>query len=165
MEVPKEKEETKEEADEEEADEEGVKKPKEAVPVDEDPEPDYAAGEYGVITELLKVLENGPKIKAEVDASIDKCGKLENIRTQILALKDKHEKEVTESGDMATESLQQAKHALERYFNLLCFHAYLHDNQADEFSKTFSEWKAENSKYWDILGSHNEGALSNFDWT
>lgn len=80
-------------------------------------------GNFEVIKKLVRELEDGPKLKKDLDAVIDSCTTLSNLRESIFeykeradnALKEKRRIEFTEKGEWA----------LQRYFYLLAFNAFL----------------------------------------
>merc|ERR1711971_1540152 len=80
-------------------------------------------GNFEVIKKLVRELEDGPTIKADLDAVIDASATLSNLRTSILECKEKadmsskkrRKKEYTEKGEWA----------LQRYFDLIAFNAFV----------------------------------------
>lgn len=122
---------------------------------DEEILPNYTLGEYAIIKELVKALgATGEKFKNDTDAIINRNAQLSNLREVILAQK--------ESGNKA-----RAQDYLERYFYFILFYTYLKTNQESEFEKPFSEWvkDGKGSEYVGILGTREEGALADFNWT
>ncbi|KAL0085283.1 inositol hexakisphosphate-domain-containing protein [Phycomyces blakesleeanus] len=95
---------------------------------------------YQIINSLLRVIKNGLEIKSIVDDAIDKCGAYLNLR------------DVIESTHIQAESepdLKKRKRivkrgilALERYFLLICFQAYLSSTSPDIIGETesFEQW-------------------------
>ncbi|XP_070544590.1 paladin-like [Ptychodera flava] len=109
-----------------------------------DRNPNFERGEFHIIRLLLEYLPNGPKVKQEVDVIIDLCGDLENVRCEILECKKKLEgiKEDYEiDGYSAKEYFQKKalKH-LERYFFLIVFNSYLHEQFHLTFTLSFTDW-------------------------
>jgi len=88
-----------------------------------------ALGEYRGIMNLCRVLPNGSKCKASVDASIDACVSIGSLREDILACKYT----INES----EESLKLGLHYLKRYFFLIAFRCYLDHRDGEE---SFVEW-------------------------
>lgn len=102
-------------------------------------------GNYHVIVELVRVLENGSYCKQLVDEAIDRCIEplyispfnatlgeaLLNIREHILINRVKHQ--VSEESN----ALDTGIAFLERYFSLIAFCAFIEDSQGQ---LTFSEW-------------------------
>lgn len=88
-----------------------------------------ALGEYRGIMNLCRVLPNGSKCKASVDASIDACASIGSLREDILACKYT----INES----EESLKLGLHYLKRYFFLIAFRCYLDHRDGEE---SFVEW-------------------------
>ena len=100
----------------------------------------YNQGLYKCILQLIALLKNGLTIKSCVDLVIDECSCMQNLRTAIYDLK----KQLNDTNE------RQRHHAhrygisyLQRYFYLICFNAYLHDNYSPTTSTlavTFQEW-------------------------
>lgn len=90
-------------------------------------------GNYQIILELTKVLENGPTCKKMVDLAIDECGELINIREQILIFRIQYEIEhlVEETDEKASSALSQAIGYLERYFSLIAFMGFVQEKMID----------------------------------
>uniref|UniRef100_A0ABM0LZR8 Paladin-like n=1 Tax=Saccoglossus kowalevskii TaxID=10224 RepID=A0ABM0LZR8_SACKO len=106
--------------------------------------PNFERGEFNIIKKLLDYLPNGSQIKQEVDVVIDLCCDLENLRTEITECKKKLEgiKEDYEiDGYSAKEYFQKrALTHLERYFYLIVFNAYLHEQYPLTLTQPFSSW-------------------------
>ncbi|XP_077999424.1 paladin-like [Glandiceps talaboti] len=116
---------------------------KSAYPINER-NPNFEKGEFHIVQQLLEYLPNGPQIKHEVDVIIDLCDDLGNLRKEIHECKKKLEgiKEDYEiDGYSAKEYFQKKglKH-LERYFYLIIFNSYLHEQFPVTFSQPFTEW-------------------------
>jgi hypothetical protein len=114
---------------------------------------------------LQKALgETGEATKADVDGSIDRCGKLENIREGIIALKAAWEEGKT---DQAKDEVRaKAQDALERYFHFIVYGAYLKENHESEYETSYSAWSAgeKAQALLAILGTREEGPLAEFNW-
>eukprot|EP00210_Caulerpa_lentillifera_P000523 g506.t1 len=100
-------------------------------PVLDNGESKLALGEYRGIMNLCRVLPNGSKCKASVDASIDSCVAIGSLREDILACK------YTTISESA-EALKLGLHYLKRYFFLIAFRCYL-DNKTGS-DESFVKW-------------------------
>ena len=108
-----------------------------------------------VIPDLLRVIRKGPAAKACVDAAIDQCSMVYNLRDAI--------EEARVLAEQATDERQKRKHIqkgiahaaytyfadgtdvglqnLRRYFRLIVFQAYLQSTQPDTM-KSFETFEA-----------------------
>ncbi|KAF9510295.1 hypothetical protein BS47DRAFT_1373349 [Hydnum rufescens UP504] len=94
-------------------------------------------GNYGIILSLLGCLDHGPFVKKVVDAVIDSCDHVLNLRENILEHRMRYS--VTTMDDHRRgEYLVKAGKALEKYFFLLAFASYV-EEQAN-FEESFSQW-------------------------
>ncbi len=90
----------------------------------------YARGEYKGIMSLLRILKYGRQVKEQVDAVIDYCGNVHNIRLAIAQARA--ESDVERTAAKHTEHLAQAIKYLESYAYLICFHSYLWERKYHE---------------------------------
>lgn len=106
--------------------------------------PNLERGEFRIIQRLIKSLPNGRLIKQEVDSVIDICSDVMNLRSVINVCKQKLEEikdDYKIEGHSAREYwLRRGLSALERYFFLILFNAYLHEQFPLMFSQTFRKW-------------------------
>ncbi|GAA5800779.1 hypothetical protein HPULCUR_006217 [Helicostylum pulchrum] len=96
---------------------------------------------YQIINSLLRVVQNGLEIKYIVDQVIDTCGAFLNLREMIESEHLKAENEKDPAKKVAY--IKRGVSALQRYFVLLCFQAYLDSTSSDESidtTKTFEDW-------------------------
>jgi len=119
------------------------------------------AGQYKMIMLLLSKLDNGEFIKQQVDDAIDKCKSMINLRECILYTKEMYDKESESRRDFWK---RMGVNFVERYAYLLLFHAYLRANVDDDFAKPFSKWLQTQTAALDVLGTREEGPLSQFQW-
>lgn len=89
-------------------------------------------GNYQVIADLLRVLDEGNACKYLVDTIIDKCEAVINIREAILTLR------IQVTSDDA--NLMQALSYLERYFCLITFASYMNEQLENNLQIDFSRW-------------------------
>ncbi|EPY39581.1 hypothetical protein AGDE_04347 [Angomonas deanei] len=105
---------------------------------------DLGRGEYTVITELKRVLNDGRDSKYKLDLVLEACSRMQNLRTAIEDLA------ITASSPDATESNRaRAHHAgvhyLIRYFNLIVFNVYVREEfnrEKRQMNRTFAAWMA-----------------------
>jgi protein-tyrosine phosphatase len=95
-------------------------------------------GEYKTIMKLVRLLAGGPLVKAEVDAIIDHCSEMQNLRTAIFNLKTRAE--TVTNVKAQHEAHHRGVAYLVRYFYLICFNQYLQDAFDGRFQLTFAEW-------------------------
>ena len=80
------------------------------------------AGWYRLITSLVRVLHHGQALKAEVDAVVDCCGAMQNLRSVIL---DIQLSAMTCLPKKRSFFVRRGSNYLIRYFFLICINAYL----------------------------------------
>eukprot|EP01113_Clastostelium_recurvatum_P019836 TRINITY_DN2348_c0_g1_i1.p1 TRINITY_DN2348_c0_g1~~TRINITY_DN2348_c0_g1_i1.p1 ORF type:complete len:584 (+),score=142.11 TRINITY_DN2348_c0_g1_i1:202-1752(+) len=102
--------------------------------------PDYSKGEYVSIFKLISHLEDGEKVKKQVDDAIDACQGMQNLRTAIYDCKVRSVKSEKTDGLSPEEWRMRGKLYLERYWWLILFNSYLVMEVGDNFSKPFSEF-------------------------
>jgi protein-tyrosine phosphatase len=95
-------------------------------------------GEYKLIMKLVRILNNGSEIKAEVDAMLDHCSEMQNLRTAIFNLKTRAE--AIGQPKSQEEALHRGISYLIRYFYLICFNSYLSDAIDSNFDFSFVSW-------------------------
>ncbi|KAL4440251.1 hypothetical protein ABPG75_003252 [Micractinium tetrahymenae] len=115
-------------------------------------ETELKAGKFGVIRSLLRALERGGAAKAVLDAVIDACSAMQNLREAIASYRGRM---FYESNDARRQSLLQVcLEYLERYFTLICFSSFIsgaHFPPGGPNSLTFGEWLAARSELRSIL--------------
>lgn len=77
---------------------------------------------YHVINSLLRVIPRGLEVKRAVDAAIDQCGGITNIRD---AIEDARAAAENTTGDDREHKIQRGLHSLRRYFYLILFAAFI----------------------------------------
>lgn len=99
-------------------------------------------GEYVGMRRFTRTLERGTEAKAEVDAVVDACGTLINLRTSIMRYrKPKNIGKFFRPEIQARHSaFQRGSAYLERYCMLVAFSVYLHQCRMRGRSMTFTEW-------------------------
>ncbi|KAG2207019.1 hypothetical protein INT47_008488 [Mucor saturninus] len=112
---------------------------------------------YQIINSLLRVIQNGLEIKRVVDHVIDKCGAFLNLRDMIESEHVKAEKE--QDAAQKAAYVKRGVSALQRYFVLLCFQAYLDSTSPDESvqsTRTFEEWIKKRPEIGTLLLEFND---------
>ncbi|XP_064624636.1 paladin-like isoform X2 [Lineus longissimus] len=116
-------------------------------------------GDFVAVQLLVDSLRNGHAVKAEVDAVIDICSEAGNIRNEIYesktALEGLKVDYVIQGGSAREYYLKKCIAQLERYFYLICFNAYLHDEYPTMFSESFSKWMKMHPELYRLLGHLN----------
>ncbi|KAK7904640.1 hypothetical protein WMY93_017247 [Mugilogobius chulae] len=108
---------------------------------------------FQVIQKLINKLPNGPQLLQEVDHAISLCSEMHNIKEAIYENKSKLEgigEDYQIQGSSTKDYfLKRTMQSLERYFYLIVFNAYLHEQVSDEYLapdllSTVKEMKAAN---------------------
>ena len=99
-------------------------------------------GEYVGMRRFTRILERGVEAKTEVDAVVDACGVLLNLRTSIMRYrKPKSVGKFFRPEIQARHSaFQRGSAYLERYCMLVAFDVYLHQCRLRGRRMTFAEW-------------------------
>jgi hypothetical protein len=115
-------------------------------------ETELKAGKFGVIRSLLRALDGGAAAKAALDAVIDACSGMQNLREAIASYRGRI---FYEANDTRRQSLLQVcLEYLERYFVLICFVSYVcgaHFPPGSPAALSFGEWLAARPELRSIL--------------
>lgn len=107
-------------------------------------ESELSHGEYDVIVQLKRVLAQGRAAKLKVDLVLEACSKMQNLRTAIESFAiTASSPDVTEAG--RARAHHAGIHYLRRYFNLILFAVYLHEQynpMVKRMRRSFTEWMA-----------------------
>uniref|UniRef100_A0A8C2K2M6 Phosphatase domain containing paladin 1a n=1 Tax=Cyprinus carpio TaxID=7962 RepID=A0A8C2K2M6_CYPCA len=120
--------------------------------------------QFQVIQTLISKLPNGQEVMEEVDRAIDLCSEMHDIREAIYENKQKLEG-IGEDYQIqfACGSLvcRTRFTSLERYFYLIVFNAYLHEQYPLAFASSFSQWLCSHAWMYRLLSCMNqsEGVL------
>ncbi|KNE59574.1 hypothetical protein AMAG_18209 [Allomyces macrogynus ATCC 38327] len=99
-----------------------------------------ALGNYQVMLDLARVLDDGLALKRLVDDLIDRCDAMVNLREDILLQRVRHSvADSATTGGLGTRANQQGL-VLDGIFFLLALAAYVADEGAHGFTKSFSAW-------------------------
>ena len=111
-------------------------------------------GNYTIMQKLASVLEHGSQDKKLLDLIINRCDELINLREEILMSRVRYSVHAQQSqvhgqpaGQQYQHELQKALGMLERYFFLLCFAAYLRDQDGSVLNANSSHTELD-------LGNH-----------
>lgn len=99
----------------------------------------HLAGEYKLISQVLTVLDHGKRAKRLVDAAIDRCSHIQNLRTAIYDFK------LQDSGERGLNYLL-------RYFFLIVFAEYLVEKRLEQESETEKDLGADAERQKDRHG-------------
>ncbi|KAM8729464.1 paladin isoform 1-T1 [Acanthopagrus schlegelii] len=138
---------------------------------DSQPEPqveEAAASEprpvFRVIQSLINKLPNGPQIMEEVDQAIALCSEMHDIKEAIYENKSKLEgigEDYQIQGNSTKDYfLNRTMQSLERYFYLIVFNAYLHEQYPLAFVSNFSQWMCCHAGLYRLLACMNLSELS-----
>uniref|UniRef100_A0A667XHN6 Paladin n=1 Tax=Myripristis murdjan TaxID=586833 RepID=A0A667XHN6_9TELE len=99
---------------------------------------------FKVIQTLINKLPNGQQVMEEVDQAIALCSEMHNIKEAIYENKSKLEgigEDYQIQGSSTKDYfLHRTMQSLERYFYLIVFNAYLHEQYPLAFVSNFSQW-------------------------
>ncbi|KAA8581460.1 hypothetical protein FQN60_003041 [Etheostoma spectabile] len=99
---------------------------------------------FQVIQSLINKLPNGQQVMEEVDQAITLCSEMHNIKAAIYENKSKLEgigEDYQIQGSSTKDYfLNRTMQSLERYFYLIVFNAYLHEQYPLAFVSNFSQW-------------------------
>lgn len=108
-------------------------------------------GNYHAITGLNSVIESGASVKKLLDELIDQSDAVINLREDILL----HRMFAATNGAFDRNAYQhhlsKALAALERYFFLVAFTAYVNEDPKATFELDFSDWLEQRSEIWHML--------------
>lgn len=105
------------------------------------------AGEFGVVRSLLRVLDSGNEGKLMLDAVIDACDAMQNLRESILNYRSSI---LTARGeDRRNLALGRTLEYLQRYYVLVAFSSYVLSPQYKKIS--FEEWMQSRPELYSVL--------------
>ncbi|MGE0494256.1 MAG: hypothetical protein AB7S38_33905 [Vulcanimicrobiota bacterium] len=110
----------------------------------------YEQGEYRIILRLIQALQAGPESKGQTDESIDRFAAMQNLRTAIEKYKDR----AAQSTDPGARSHAEETGLdyLHRYFKLINFDEYLHEQAPKGFEQSYEEWFKARPDLQEMLG-------------
>lgn len=114
-------------------------------------------GNYGVIGQLIGLLDNGDDNKKAVDLAIDACSHVINLRHSILESRIRYaiaapdqEKRTNQTND-ARNWIRRAVHALEQYYFLVTFASYVEGSETAIFEHRFATWLRNRAEIWHTI--------------
>ncbi|XP_030195539.1 paladin isoform X2 [Gadus morhua] len=117
-----------------------------------------------VIQSLIDKLHNGQQILEEVDHAIALCSEMHNIKEAIYENKSKLEglgEDYQIQGSSTKDYfLHRTMQSLERYFYLIVFNAFLHEQYPLAFACTFSQWMCSRAWLYRLLAGMDLSELS-----
>ncbi|KAJ8406780.1 hypothetical protein AAFF_G00296960 [Aldrovandia affinis] len=135
----------------------------------EKPKADEAKGSvpkplFQVIETLISKLPKGQQVLEEVDSAIDLCAEMHDIKEAVYENKKKLEgigEDYQIQGSSTKQYfLQRTLQSLERYFYLIAFNSYLHDQYHLAFASNFSRWMCANPWIYRLLACMNLSELA-----
>ncbi|XP_017166422.1 paladin isoform X2 [Poecilia reticulata] len=119
---------------------------------------------FQVIQSLIKKLPNGQHLMEEVNHAITLCSEMHNIKEAIYENASKLEgigEDYQTQGSTTKEYfLNRTKQSLERYFYLIVFNAYLHEQYPLAFVSNFSQWMCCHAWLYRLLACMDVSELS-----
>ncbi|XP_023663900.2 paladin isoform X2 [Paramormyrops kingsleyae] len=119
---------------------------------------------FQVIQSLISRLPNGQQVIEEVDRAISLCSEMHNIKEAIYDNKKRLEavgEDYQIQGSGTKEYfLNRTLQSLERYFYLIAFNAYLHQQYPMGFASSFSQWMCAHPWIYRLLARMNLSELS-----
>ncbi|XP_008832123.1 paladin [Nannospalax galili] len=97
--------------------------------------------QFQAIQRFVHMVPQGRKMVEEVDRAVSACAELQDLKEEILNDQRKLEGESPEKGSGSQHAVQRrALRSLERYFYLILFNYYLHEQYPLAFALSFSRW-------------------------
>ncbi|XP_054455271.1 paladin [Anoplopoma fimbria] len=119
---------------------------------------------FHVIQSLINKLPNGQQVMEEVDLAITLCSEMHNIKEAIYENKSKLEgigEDYQIQGSSTKDYfLNRTMQSLERYFYLIVFNAYLHEQYPLAFVSNFSQWMCCHAWLYRLLACMDLSELS-----
>lgn len=103
-------------------------------------------GNYNIVLSLLSALDNGRDTKRLVDVIIDNCDAVVNLRESVLEYRIKYS--VASGEENSQLYLDKAMRALEQYFDLIVFAAFVDSKDGMAAGAKFSEWLRARPEIW-----------------
>ncbi|XP_055005999.1 paladin [Boleophthalmus pectinirostris] len=119
---------------------------------------------FQVVQNLINKLPNGQQLMQEVDRAISLCSEMHNIKEAIYENKSKLEgigEDYQIQGSSTKDYfLKRTMQSLERYFYLIVFNAYLHEQFPIGLLSSFSQWMCSHSWIYRLLSNMNLSELT-----
>lgn len=117
-------------------------------------------GDYGVIRQLVGLLDDGADTKESVDFAIDSCAHVIHLRHSILESRVRYAVAAPQLETAATigqartsqvpasQHLRRALQGLEQYYFLVAFASYVNGSETAVFSHRFATWLKNRAEIW-----------------
>jgi hypothetical protein len=105
-------------------------------------------GEFKLIQSLVRVIPGGIQIKQQVDAVIDTCDHMQNLR---LCIFETCARIKAALASKKQQFIRRGAKYLARYFFLICYNAYFRDEAPSGCAKRFDTWFRERPELENIL--------------
>ncbi|XP_057682600.1 paladin isoform X3 [Corythoichthys intestinalis] len=119
---------------------------------------------FRIIQSLIAKLPNGQQIMEEVDRAIALCSEMHNIKEAIYENKSKLEgigdDYQIQGNSTKNYFLNRTRQSLERYFYLIVFNAYLHEQYPLAFVSNFTQWMCRHTWLYRLLARMDLSELS-----
>ncbi|XP_077595106.1 paladin isoform X2 [Stigmatopora nigra] len=119
---------------------------------------------FRIIQSLIAKLPNGQQVMEEVDRAIELCSEMHNIKEAIYENKSKLEgigdDYQIQGNSTKSYFLHRTRQSLERYFYLIVFNAYLHEQYPLAFVSNFSQWMCRHTWLYRLLARMDLSELS-----
>ena len=118
---------------------------------------DALAGNYTIIRDLCRALDNGIECKQFLDYAINSCGQVLNLKESILFQRVKHSLQLLNKHTqrqhlhLDDSCIDFAIRSIERYFLLIVFSSYLLEGNLKNDSCKFSDWIKERREICNIF--------------
>ncbi|CAD6587111.1 MAG: hypothetical protein TREMPRED_004663, partial [Tremellales sp. Tagirdzhanova-0007] len=107
-------------------------------------------GNYQIVMSLLSNLDHGRQMKGLVDAIIDTCDAVVNLRENVIENRIRYS--ISAMDDKTRQSLlAKALRSLEQYFDLIVFAEYVEKEEAGATGVTFSTWLKSRPEIWNQI--------------
>ncbi|NXJ85676.1 PALD protein, partial [Trogon melanurus] len=117
-----------------------------------------------VIQTFIETIPKGQQIVEEVDGAIASCSEMHDMKEAIYEYKKKLEgigEDYQIQGSSTKEYfLQRTLQSLERYFYLIAFNYYLHEQYPLGFALSFSRWMCRHPELYRLLAEMNSSELT-----
>ncbi|XP_068807080.1 paladin isoform X4 [Struthio camelus] len=119
---------------------------------------------FRVIQNFVEMVPKGQQIVEEVDSAIAFCSEMHDMKEAIYEYKKKLEgigEDYQIQGDSTKEYfLQRTLQSLERYFYLIAFNYYLHEQYPLGFALSFSRWMCRHPELYRLQATMNGSELT-----
>lgn len=119
---------------------------------------------FRIIQNFIDTVPKGQQIVEEVDAAISLCSEMHDMKEAIYEYKKKLEgigEDYQIQGNSTKEYfLQRTLQSLERYFYLIVFNYYLHEQYPLAFALDFSRWMCRHSELYRLQANMNLSELT-----